>query len=190
VPTWRALWLDGYMGAPVAFGRDEVALSDGSTVRLRPVTHEDEAAIEAFLGHLSLRSFAQRFFTGGGRPHQMAHSAADVDDHDRFGLLAEIDGTVVGHAMYVRSGPHAAEAAFVVADNLQCHGLGRVLVTKLAAVAADRGFYVLEAYVLRENHRMLDVFAQSGLPLRMRPEPGVVHVTATLPRLEEEEEEP
>src|SRR4051794_5288115 len=149
-------------------------------IRLRPVTAADEAAIAEFLAGLSLRSFALRFFSAGVDAERAAHQIAQVDGHDSVGLIAEDDGRVVGHAMYVRTKPNAVEAAFAVADEMQCHGLGSVMVACIADLARTNGFDVLEAEVLPENHRMLDVFAESGFPLQLRAEPGVVHVTAQL----------
>jgi GNAT superfamily N-acetyltransferase len=169
------------MAAPVAIGREEaVVLNDGSTVVLRPLTDSDEEGLAEFLDALSLRSLSFRFFSAGVRPDRLAHAAIDVDGHDRFGLIATRDGRIVGHAMYVRSRPGTVEAAFAVADDLQCHGLGSKLVAHIAADAQANGFEQLEAEVLPENHRMLDVFAHCGLPLHLRAEPGLVHVNANL----------
>jgi acetate---CoA ligase (ADP-forming) len=180
VSVGLSLCLDLDMAALTEIGQTTVTLSDGVHVTLRPITPDDEPLLEDFLAHLSLRSFAMRFFGAGVSVHHAAHDAAATGGTDRFGLLAECDGRVVGHAMYVRSKPNAVDAAFAVADDMQCHGLGTQLVAATAEAARSNGFELLEADVLPENHRMLDVFAESGYPLHLRAEPGSVHVTATL----------
>ena len=157
----------------------EVALRDGSTLHVRPVTAADEPALTEFLAALSLQSRAFRFFSAGTNPAVAARHAVRVDYRESFGLLALTSGRVVGHAMYVRCKPDAVEVAFAVADEMQGRGLGTVLLAHIAAAAAANGFELLEAEVLPENHRMLDVFSESGFPLEIRAEPGIVHVRTT-----------
>lgn len=150
------------------------------TVVIRPLKPEDEPELERFLEHLSLRSLAMRFFSAGISPHRAAHEVVDVDGRERFGLVAERDGHIVGHAMYVRSKPDTVDTAFAVADDLQHHGIGSTLVADIAEAAKANGFRTLEADVLPENRRMLEVFSHSGLPLHLRAAPGSIHVTADL----------
>ena len=157
----------------------EVALRDGSTLHVRPITSSDEEALTEFLAALSVRSRAFRFFSAGTDPAVAARHAVQVDDRERFGLVALTGGRIVGHAMYVRCKPDAVEVAFAVADEMQGHGLGTVLLAHIAAAASSNGFELLEAEVLPENHRMLDVFSESGFPLEIRAEPGIVHVRTT-----------
>jgi acetate---CoA ligase (ADP-forming) len=158
----------------------EVPLRDGSTVHVRPLTEDDEGVLAEFLRGLSLRSRAFRFFSAGTNPIVAARSAVSGIDYDNhFGLVALSGGRIVGHAMYARSRPDAVEVAFAVADAMQGRGLGTVLLAHIAAAAASNGYELLEAEVLPENHRMLDVFSESGFPLEIRAEPGVVHVRTT-----------
>ena len=162
----------------------EVALRDGSMVHLRPITADDESALTDFLAGLSLRSRAFRFFGAGTRPVVAARAAVRVDYRDSFGLVALSRGRIVGHAMYVRCKPDAVEVAFAVADELQGKGLGTAMLAQIAAAAAANGFETLEADVLPANHRMLDVFSESGFPLEIRAEPGVVHLRTRLALVE------
>jgi acetyl coenzyme A synthetase (ADP forming)-like protein len=162
---------------PAEFEAD-VALRDGGTVQVRPVQAQDEDALRAFLEGLSDRSRWFRFFSQASDLSRAAHDAADVDYRDRFGLvaLAGPEPTVVGHAQYVRSGPEQAEIAFAVADSHQGHGLGTVLLAHLAARAHASGIEVLEADVLAENRRMLEVFRESGFPVRTKTSQGTSHL--------------
>src|SRR6476620_6765939 len=118
----------------------DVALRDGSTVHVRPVRPDDEPAVRAFYGGLSVESRAFRFFTAGANLDQAARQGVVVDYRDRYALIATVghDHRVIGHAIYVRRTPPAgggmapqdgpvAESAFAVADDFQGRGLGTIL---------------------------------------------------------------
>jgi acetyl coenzyme A synthetase (ADP forming)-like protein len=97
---------------------------------------------------------------------------------DQVSLIVSSDGgdTVVGHAAYWAKNEELAEVAFLVADEWQGRGLGTLLVGEIAAVAAGDGFRRLQAIVRPGNHRMIQVFRDSGFDPRMRPEPGQIVV--------------
>jgi len=156
----------------------DVPLRDGSTVHVRPIVPDDVDALAEFLGRLSLESRALRYFTAGVDPRRAAEAAADVDYRDRYGLVATRgdDAHLVGQAGYVATGAGRAEVAFTISDEMQGRGLGTILLAHLAAAADDLGIATLEAEVLPENRRMLEVFRESGFPLATRSEPGVVVV--------------
>jgi L-amino acid N-acyltransferase YncA len=135
-----------------------VQLSDGSTVAIRPAAREDEAGLHAFLTELCPESRRLRFFTGAADLGSAAHWAADVAT-SRYGLVAlDEDGGLVGHALYAQLSPTRAEVAVEVADRFHGHGLGTILVRRLAATAQRRGITTFAAEVLPENRAMLDVF--------------------------------
>ncbi|MBI2467030.1 MAG: GNAT family N-acetyltransferase, partial [Candidatus Rokubacteria bacterium] len=104
----------------------------------------------------------------------------DVDHRRTFGLLAlaGLDERVVGHAFCVvaTDGDHS-DVALAVADDYRGRGLGTILLGQLAEAAAANGVRVLEATVLPENYRMLEVLRQSGFPVEFRAEPGQIHVS-------------
>jgi acetate---CoA ligase (ADP-forming) len=161
----------------------DVALRDGSTVRIRPVTATDRDGILSFLERLSPESRRLRFFSGAVNLERAA-DAASVSDDDQYAVVAvrgfgeDRDGfgdEVVAHALYGRrDGADRAEVAFAVADSLQGQGIATVLLGHLADVAAEHGVEFFEAEVLPENHRMADVFRESGFDVRTRSEPGTV----------------
>ena len=69
-----------------------------------------------------------------------------------------------------------------VSDELQGSGLGSLLVGSLVDAAYEAGIGMLEAQVLPENHRMIDVFRKTGFPISIRAKPGAVSVEiATAP---------
>ncbi len=83
---------------------------------------------------------------------------------------------MVGEASYEQLLHDRAEIAIAIADDYQGHGLGTHLLGLLAGIADAAGIVTFEAEVLPENGPMLEVFRESGLPVRIRSEPGVVRV--------------
>ena len=154
----------------------EVVLRDGSTVHVRPVRAEDEEAIHEFLESLHPESRMFRFFSVATDLRAVARSMVDVDYSRRYGLVAIRDQTVVGQGLYFGDGPDDAEVAFAVADRLQGKGLGTLLLAHLAEVACENGISVFWAEVMPQNHRMLEVFRESGFPVEMSSEPGAIRV--------------
>ena len=63
-------------------------------------------------------------------------------------------GDVIGGAQYIREGDSSrAEVSVSVADELQGHGLGSILVAHLADAAGEAAISTFHAHVLPENHR-------------------------------------
>jgi acetate---CoA ligase (ADP-forming) len=163
--------------AALAAREVDVALRDGSTVHVRPVRPEDLPALRAFLAGLSKQDRRLRWFTGAADVEAAADWSAGVDRSQRDGIVATAgDGTIVGHAVWARLGPDRAEVAFEVAEAMRGHGLATILLAHLAFGARARGIATLVANVLPENHAMLSVFRDSGLPLHVRSDPGVLVV--------------
>ncbi|HZV75228.1 MAG TPA: GNAT family N-acetyltransferase [Conexibacter sp.] len=163
--------------AALAAREVDVALQDGSPVHVRPVRPVDLPALRAFLTGLSLEDRRLRWFTGAANLDAAARWAAAVDRRQRDGVLAIAgDGTILGHAAWARLAPDRAEIAFEVAGPMRGRGLATVLLAHLAFGARAQGIATLVADVLPENHRMLEVFRNSGLPLDVRSEPGVLVV--------------
>jgi acetyl coenzyme A synthetase (ADP forming)-like protein len=154
-----------------------IVLRDGSTLAVRPVRAEDEADLARFFIDLSMESRVFRFFGAIANADVLAKKMVDVDYRTRYGLVAVAGAEqhLVGHAMYVETGPRKAELALAVADSYQGLGLGTILLGQLAEAACGAGIDVLEAMVKPENHRMLSVLRESGFPVSARSEPGEVH---------------
>ena len=153
-------------------------LRDGSTVHVRPVREGDRAVLADFFGGLTAHSRGFRFFSAGANVEAEADRAVDVDYADRYSLIATRgeDGRSVGHSGYFRSSEGRAEIAFAVSDELQGRGLGTILLAHLAEVAIEHGIDTFEAEVLPENHRMIEVFRESGFPVEVRSVPGSIQV--------------
>jgi acetate---CoA ligase (ADP-forming) len=147
-------------------------------VSVRPVTPADVPALETLLESLSIESRVFRFFSAGGDMPTMARRLASVSEDGGFGVLAlsGADETPVGHAMYAPLDGNRAEIAFEIADRLQGQGLGTLLLGQVADAARRAGVETLEAVVLPENARMLQVFARSGFPIQTGSREGQVWV--------------
>jgi acetate---CoA ligase (ADP-forming) len=157
----------------------DVVLRDGSTVHVRPVRADDAPAVQAFFKGLSPKLIALRFFSSFPDLDRAVRWATQVDDQHRYGLVASgAGGRVVAHAGWEREPdrPERAEVAFAIADAMQHNGLGTILLGQLIEAADQAGVAVLSAEVLPQNHRMLHVFHDSGLPVTTRTIPGVVLV--------------
>ncbi len=153
-----------------------MVLRDGSTVHVRPVRAEDEEEVHRFLEGLDPESRMFRFFSLGTDLRAAAHSMADVDYSQRYGLVATREGVIVGQGLYIGDGSGEAEVAFAVTDRVQGMGLGTLLLAHLAEVAAESGISVFWAEVMPENHRMIEVFRESGFPVEISSLPGAIRV--------------
>jgi len=145
----------------------DVVLRDGSTVHVRPVRGDDEAQIREFLEGLSPESIGFRFF-GAPDLNWVTAWSVDVDYADRFALVAVSGATpaIIAHAAYIRTGDDKAEVAFLVADAWQGHGIATILLAHLAAIAEPLGITTFTAEVLPHNHKMIEVFRESGFSPR------------------------
>jgi acetate---CoA ligase (ADP-forming) len=156
----------------------DVALRNGSTLHLRGVREGDAPAIRAFFEALSVESIGLRFF---GMPNfdWVTEWAAEVGHHaHRYGLVATAGAaqTIVGHGAYIRGGGDSAEVAFVVADAWQGEGIATIMLGQLAAAAREEGITVFTAEVLSRNHRMVDVFRDSGFPIELQGRGDVLEI--------------
>jgi acetate---CoA ligase (ADP-forming) len=183
---------------PLAYPKEreaDVVLRDGTTVHVRPVRPDDREAMRTFLGALSTESIGFRFF-GAANLDWAAKWSTDVDYVDKFGLVAESGSPhqIVAHAAYVRIDAERAEVAFLVADAWQGYGISTILLAHLAEVAEPHGITTFVAQVLPHNHRMIDVFRESGFPVKLRSVPEALEIElptsltpAALARFEERE---
>ncbi|MEV0270749.1 GNAT family N-acetyltransferase [Hamadaea sp. NPDC050747] len=163
----------------------DVLLSDGSTVRIRPIDPSDAEAIVAMHGRFSERTRYLRYFSPYPRiPARDLDRFVNVDHRDREAIVVlhgRPDGSaeIIAVGRYERLGAQApdAEVAFVVADAFQGRGIGSVLLEHLAASAEPAGITRFVAEVLPENGAMLRVFADAGYQVTREYADGVVHLT-------------
>jgi GNAT superfamily N-acetyltransferase len=155
---------------------------DGFTVNVRPVSSADREALGRMLSRLSPRTIYERFHAPyPSVPGWALAGMAEADHHDKESLVAVAGGEILGHAMYVRAGNgREAEFAVVVEDGRQSKGVGKHLLTELAAVAGSRGIELFTGSVLGENRRTLGVLAAVFPEMRHEIKDGAYQVRVPL----------
>ena len=157
----------------------DVVLRDGNTVHIRAARPDDLEALEDYFIGLSDESRRLRFAGLVVDVGAQAGNAVRIDYVDHLTLLAFTGSDpprIVGGAQYIRESDQRAEIALSVTDALQGHGLASILIAHLAHAAQAHGIEFFRAQVLPENHRMIDVFRQTGFPVSVHTRPGTVEV--------------
>lgn len=95
---------------------------------------------------------------------------------NNYSLVADAGDNLLAIGNYVLISPDSAEVAFFVDDQLQGKGLGTLLLEHLAQHAWITGIKRFEAYVLRDNHRMIQVFRNSGFEISQEWDEGTLHL--------------
>jgi acyl-CoA synthetase (NDP forming)/RimJ/RimL family protein N-acetyltransferase len=168
-------------GYPAEWDAD-VVLSDGATVRIRPIRPDDGPRILDFHGRQSPESIYFRYFT----PHPTLSETevehlTHLDYVDRMAFVALHDDVLVGVARYDRWPTRSeAEVAFFIDDRHRGRGMATVMLEYLAAAARRVGISAFTATVLPSNQRMVGVFRQAGFRVASTFEEGVIEVRLDL----------
>ncbi len=165
----------------------DVALKDGQTVRIRPISPEDGERLRRFHARQSEESIYFRFFTPRPRlsERDIVHFT-NVEHHDRVAFVAILADEMIGVARYERyAGTDTAEVAFFVDDDNNGRGLGTVLLEYLAAAARYRNLRRFTASTLPANRSMLAVFAAAGYDVTTKLADGVIDVSFDIGETEE-----
>lgn len=162
------------------------SLSDGTSLRVRPLRSDDFDVVEAVFGALSPDSRHARFFaTVDLSPSLLDLLVEDVDGVDHVALVLSVATRAgwedVALARYVRDSdsPSRAEVAFSVVDAHQGRGCGGVLLDALAEHARSSGVGTFTASVLPENSASRRLLERLG-SCRASWEDGVVQVEVDL----------
>jgi len=157
-------------------------LTDGTAVRVRPITPSDAAMLVTFHARLSPQTVYRRYFGAHPLTHGEAEHYANVDYSERMCFLAVVADQLVGFASYDRLSPEhpAAEIAFCVADEVQRNGVATLLFETLVAYARRVGISHFVADVLADNAAMLDVFEMMGLDNTRTQEQGTASIDLDL----------
>lgn len=163
-------------------------LTDGRAVRLRSATPDDWQAVHDFVAALGPDSIYRRFFGSPRDPGEILANlvCAPQPEHGpptHGGLLAVLDGEVVGLADWYRSGKEKsdeAEIAFAVADELQGKGVATLLAEHLMIAAERAHIRRLHAITQGDNRDMLGVFIALGVPVDRSWSDGVCTLTIDL----------
>jgi len=158
----------------------------GTRILIRAIRPNDKPLLLEHFHGLSERSIYYRFF-GHKRSLEQAdlRGLTELDFVNHVGLAATVEAEggerFIGVGRYVRDpGVKAAEVAFAVLDEFQGRGIGTLLLHHLALIARRRGISKFAAFVMGDNHQMLEVFANSGFRTRDSYDAGTVRVTLDL----------
>ena len=165
---------------PVPFSTFELDVQKGIAssvdpeVRIRPVSLGDEDGLREMLSGLSRETIHKRFHLPMPHlPEWMLDYLVNVDHYDKEAFVALVGDEIVGQAMYARQEAHEAEMAIVVEDRWQSRGIGRLLLSRLAEEAGQRGIESFTGTVLGENRDALRFFSSVLLKAKFEIKDGM-----------------
>lgn len=153
-------------------------MSDGRTVRMRPVRPEDAALVQDLFDRLSPEARYYRFMEEiETLPPGLINRFTQIDYDREMALIAltreEGVDTMIGSARYsLAADGESVEFALVVADDWQRFGLGRRLMGALIECARAKGFRSIVGDVLGNNAKMLRLMQGLGFAVQPHPEEG------------------
>ena len=136
---------DGHVRAHLVAGRypveleTDIVVRSGASLHLRPIRSLDAAKLVAFHHKLSFNSIYRRYFSIHPELslQEVAH-LTEIDYIDRMAFVVEDGDDLVAVGRYDREPTTTgAEVAFVVRDDYQHLGLGRILLDALANAVTD-----------------------------------------------------
>ena len=166
-------------------------LKDGAVVKIRPIRPEDEPLMVDFHRTLSDRTVYLRYFASLSLSARTAHErllricfgdyeremVLVVERHDSSSRKPKI--VAVGRLNKLR-GRNEAELAVLIADQLQNHGLGCELLTRLVQVARDEKLSKLRLEMLYDNVAMQVISKRVGFQLHKHYDSGSVSAVMEL----------
>jgi GNAT superfamily N-acetyltransferase len=173
---------------------DSHRLPDGTFVKLALLGRADRADFLAGYELLSRRSRYLRFFSAMPElPEQIIDGLLDTDPKNHVAIGARVvdpDGNIapeiIGVARYYRrsDSERSVEPSVVVADDLQGHGLGRLLLRMITRYARAHGVTRFRAHTLAENERVRHIMDSANAVLVERDGAVVVYDVEIPPRRE------
>ena len=145
----------------------------------RPVRPTDLVRVQDYLLGMSDETRLLRFGSATLDVGKTSEAIVAGTTEDHLTLLAfqgGEEGEVTGGTQFFRIDADHAEVSVSVADRLQGHGLGSILIGRIAQAASAVGIGTLVASVLPENHRMIAVFRESGFDPVIRAVPRMIEV--------------
>ena len=150
-----------------------------TTIQVRRAAPGDADRIDALVRSLSPDSMVGPFMGGVSRDVATEELLREIRGRGAdFALVAENSRReIVGEAYAAMLSAGDAEAAFVVRDREQHHGVGTALLAAMIAELRARGVRALHADTTPGNVPMLALLHEGGFPLQERYLDGSVHVT-------------
>jgi RimJ/RimL family protein N-acetyltransferase len=168
---------------------EKETLKNGTVVTVRAVRPDDGDKIHRAFKSLDRASVYNRFFGYKDDVTKAELSHITGVDFERDVTLLVTTGSgedemVIGGVSYfaidsdVPGG--SAELAFTVEEDYQGQGIASSLLRRLAEIGRRKRLGQFEAEVFTANLQMLNVFHHSGLPMTLRQDGDIVHVTLSL----------
>lgn len=166
----------------------DIPLSDGRVLWLRPIVPEDEPALQAAFARLTPEEVRFRFFVPLKLLDHLTAARFSQIDYDRQMALVLAERGIPGHsAIYgvVRlvedPDRERAEFAIVIEQEMTGLGLGIFMLRRIIDYGCQRGVGEIYGDVLHDNTRMLNLCRALGfVSSRNVSEPGVVRVVKRL----------
>ncbi|HEY8242393.1 MAG: GNAT family N-acetyltransferase [Vicinamibacteria bacterium] len=143
---------------------ERIVLDDGREVTLSPLTPAAKPLIAKGIERVSPESSRRRFFTVRRRfSERELDEMTTLDGWNRYAIGATAAspegpvGAAIARFSRAAEDPTSAEVALLVVDDFQHHGLGRILLARIAEAASARGIERFTALVLRDNEPMLSM---------------------------------
>ena len=180
---------------------ERATLRDGTRVVMRLTVPEDKEILRRGFDHWSPESRYARFLVPKQRlTDEELRYLCEVDQENHFALGAiredgdeKGDPVGLGIARFIRLPgvePPTAEAAVAVADEVHGQGLGRLLLLRLAAAAAERGIELFRCEVLASNTTMKALIDQLAPVRSVEVTSGVLSIDFPLPQVAADAAEP
>src|SRR5690606_21477032 len=156
-------------------------LPDGQKIFVRPLRPDDAPGLRSGFKRLDPEDVRMRFFSHMREMNPAMAARLTQLDYNREMALAAFpahgpgrNGLGVGRLI---ADPDSQRAQFAITSRSQAtgRGLGRALMERLIAYAAERGSGAVWGDVLADNHRMLALCDELGFQ-RGHPEEGIVRV--------------
>jgi RimJ/RimL family protein N-acetyltransferase len=168
---------------------ERATLRDGTPIVIRLLTPEDKPLLAAGFASLSDQSRYTRFLSTklDLDEHELRY-LTEIDQQDHFALGAireDGDGRGapigLGIARFIRlADGTSAEAAITVVDQAQRKGLGRMLMLRLCAAAAERGIEHFRCEVLGSNAAAIQLLADISPQRTIEISDGVMTIDLPL----------
>ncbi len=159
-----------------------VALRDGYVVGIRAVSLGDGKLLRRMFSRLSRESIYRRFHMPyPSVPEWAVALFTSVDEAQGKYLVAVAGNEIVGHAMYARSEDgRSADIGILVKDEWQRRGIGKLLLSRLAAAARRRRIKAFTGVVLGENRPTMRLLAAVFTGVRSTLRGGQYEIYAPL----------
>ncbi|MFH1057849.1 MAG: GNAT family N-acetyltransferase [Pseudomonadota bacterium] len=168
-----------------------VDLKDKTQVLMRPVKATDERMVQEFFYSMSDREVYYRFLHAiKAFPRKDMQRMVNIDYHREMAVVAVTGDLgheqIAGLGRYVLGAGELPEVDFAVRDSFQGKGLGRVIMSSLVAIAKDRGYAGISAFVMPDNQASLHILYSLGYAVTGVVSQGVIELTVHFDRPVEE----